>query len=162
MRLPTVASKLGIAEKPGLSNLLAGQIKIKEKLIYRVVSRGINVLAAGDIPPDPTVLLESKQMENLINLLKEHYDYIIFDFPPVYVVTDAVILSKCIDGYFLIIRHNYSEYGRVSDVLRIMDFANAKILGFIYNGKSNNLHYRNNKKYAYKHHYYNNISGNGR
>ena len=155
MRLPTIASKLGIKPTPGLSNLLAGQCEIKEKLICRVNSRGIDVLVAGDVPPDPTVLLESKQMEEMIELMKEHYDYIIFDFPPIYVVTDAVLLSKMIDGYFLIVRHNYSEYGRISDVLRIMSFADAKILGFVYNGKSNNnTYYKRNKNYYYKHHYY--------
>ena len=154
MRLPTVASKLGIKASPGLSNLLAGQIDIKEKLIYRVNSRGIDVLVAGDIPPDPTVLLESKQMSKLIEMLRAHYDYIIFDFPPVYVVTDAVILSKFIDGYFLIVRHNYSEYGRINNVIRIMNFAEAKILGFVYNGKSSNNYYVGNKHYYYKHHYY--------
>ena len=154
MRLPTVASKLGIKSSPGLSNLLAGQIDVKEKLIFRVNSRGIDVLVAGDIPPDPTVLLESRQMSKLIEMLKSHYDYIVFDFPPVSVVTDAVILSKDIDGYFLIVRHNYSEYGRMNNVIRIMNFAEAKVLGFVYNGKSANTRSIGNKNYYYKHHYY--------
>ena len=154
MRLPTVASKLGIKSSPGLSNLLAGQIDVKEKLIFRVNSRGIDVLVAGDIPPDPTVLLESRQMSKLIEMLKSHYDYIVFDFPPVSVVTDAVILSKDIDGYFLIVRHNYSEYGRMNNVIRIMNFAEAKVLGFVYNGKSTNTRSIGNKNYYYKHHYY--------
>ena len=155
MRLPTIASKLGIKATPGLSNLLAGQSGSGEKLIYREASKGVDVLVAGDIPPDPTVLLESKQMEKLMGLLKEHYDYIIFDFPPVSVVTDAVILSKYIDGYFLIVRHNYSEFKRINDVIRIMKFADAKVLGFVYNGKSNDASYYSGKKnYYYKHHYY--------
>ncbi len=155
MRLPTVATKLGIKSSPGLSNFLSGQVNFDHKLIYRVNSRGIDVLASGDIPPDPTVLLESKQMEALIKALKEHYDYIIFDFPPINVVSDAIILSKLIDGYFLIVRHNYSEYSRINDVIRIMKFADAKILGFIYNGKSvGGGYYKKSGKYYYKHGYY--------
>ena len=154
MRLPTIASKLGIKSEPGLSNLLAGQSDIKEKLVYRVSSRGIDVLAAGNIPPDPTVLLESRQMEKLISLLKEHYDYIIFDFPPLHVVTDALIISKFIDGYFLVVRHNLSEFGRIDDVLKTMRFADAKVLGFIYNGKTNNVHrYIGKDKYYEKYRY---------
>lgn len=155
MRLPTIAYKLNIKDKPGLSNLLTGQNDIREKLIYRVNARGIDVLVAGDVPPDPTVLLESKQMENLIAFLREHYDYIVFDFPPINVVSDAILLSKYMDGYFLIVRHNLSEYGRVNDVLRIMNFGDAKILGFVYNGKSNGQgYYRRTRKYYYKHNYY--------
>ena len=154
MRLPTIAKKLGIAQAPGLSNLLAGQTEAEEKLIKRVPEHRIDVLPAGDIPPDPTVLLESKQMTKLVELLREHYDYIIFDFPPVRVVTDAVILTKVVDGYFLVARHNYSEYGSLGDIIKTMRFAGGKILGFIYNGKTQNLSYVGSKKYYKKSRYY--------
>ncbi len=154
MRLPTVLSKLGVKPRPGLSNLLTGQADSKEKLIFRINSRGIDVLPSGDVPPDPTVLLESKQMEKLIAVLKDHYDYIIFDFPPLSVVTDALLLSKLIDGYFLIVRHNVSEYGGVKDVIRTMRFADAKILGFVFNGKTvANHYYKKGSRYHNK--YYN-------
>ncbi len=149
MRLPTIASKLGISQSPGLSNLLAGQTESQEKLIVKAPSKNFDVLPAGDIPPDPTVLLESKQMDKLVRLLKDHYDYVIFDFPPARVVTDAVILSRLIDGYFLVVRHNYSEYNGINDVLRTMKFAGAKVLGFVYNGKSNSSGYSSGKKYYY-------------
>ena len=150
MRLPTIAKKLGIAQAPGLSNLLAGQTEAEEKLIKRVPEHRIDVLPAGDIPPDPTVLLESKQMTKLVELLREHYDYIIFDFPPVHVVTDAVIMSKIIDGYFLVVRHNYSEFGNIDDIIKTMKFAEAKILGFIYNGKAQSASYSGNGRYYKK------------
>ena len=154
MRLPTIAKKLDIKQAPGLSNLLAGQTDSQEKLIVRVPAQKIDVLPAGDIPPDPTVLLESKQMAKLVELLKDHYDYIIFDFPPVRVVTDAVILSRIVDGYFLVVRHNYSEYGSLSGIIKTMKFAGAKILGFVYNGKTQNLSYSGSKKYYKRSHYY--------
>ncbi len=150
MRLPTIAKKLGVAPTPGLSNLLAGQTEAQEKLIIRIPDRRIDVLTAGDIPPDPTVLLESKQMVKLVELLREHYDYIIFDFPPVHVVTDAVIMSKIIDGYFLVVRHNYSEFGNIDDIIKTMKFAEAKILGFIYNGKAQSASYSGNGRYYKK------------
>ena len=159
MRLPTVASKIGINQKPGLSNYLVGSEDIKGEIIQRLPEYGIDVLAAGDIPPDPTMLLGSQQMDSLINLLKEYYDYVILDFPPVNMVTDAVILSKTVDGYLIVVRHNLTEYKRLKETFRQMNFSDAKILGVVYNGKGghNKYYYKYYKKrggYYYYSDYY--------
>lgn len=154
MRLPTVASKIGISTRPGLSNLLAGDIESDTPIIRRVKKYGIDVLVSGDVPPDPTPLLSSSQMTGLIDTLRNYYDYIILDFPPVYMVTDAAILSKYIDGYLIIVRHDSSEYSKIQETLRQLDFADAKIIGFVYNCKSNDSNYKNGKKYYYYNKYY--------
>lgn len=153
MRMPTVASKIGISAKPGLSNFLAGDIEGDKPIIKRIKNYGIDVLVAGDITPDPTPLLSSNQMIDLIDTLRKHYDYIILDFPPVYMVTDAVILSKYIDGYLIIVKHDSSEYSKIQETLRQLDFADAKIIGFVYNCKSNDSHYKNGKNYYYNKYY---------
>lgn len=149
MRLPTVASKIGVDSKPGLSNYLAGNTDIQSNLIQRLPQYGIDVLASGDIPPDPTALLGSQQMENLISLLKEYYDYVILDFPPVTIVTDAVILSGKVDGYLLVVRHNLSEFKKIKETFRQMDFSDAKILGIVYNGKGSRDKYYYKKRGGY-------------
>lgn len=149
MRLPTVASKIGIDSKPGLSNFLVGSNKIEDLLIRRVEDKGIDVLPAGNIPPDPTTLFESDMMGELMEVLRKHYDYIIIDLPPLMPVSDAAILSKYIDGYLIVVRHEKSEYAKIQDTLHQLDFAGAKIIGFVYNGKNLENHYRKTSKNKY-------------
>lgn len=141
MRLPTIGAKIGINSKPGLSNYLVGNEDVQGNLIQHVDEYGIDVLASGDIPPDPTTLLGSEQMKSLISLLKEYYDFIVLDFPPVTVVTDAVILSESVDGFLIVVRHGLSEFQKVKETFRQLDFSDAKILGVVYNGKGQRSRY---------------------
>ena len=157
LRLPTIASKLQIESSPGLSNFLSGNQESEHPLIRRSGEYGIDIMTAGDIPPDPTALIGSKQMESFVALLKKYYDYIIIDFPPATIVSDAALLSNIVDGYLIVLRHNESEYSKVSETLRQMQFADAKILGFVYNGKEEHKkYYRKGKysKYYYSYYYY--------
>lgn len=155
LRLPTVASKLGIEAKPGLSNFLSGTQESKEPVIRRSKLYGIDIITAGDIPPDPTMLLESKQMTAFVELLKKYYDYIVLVFPPVTIVSDAVMLSNIVDGYLMVVRHTESEYSKINEMLRQLDFAGAKALGFVYNGVNEHRKYYKRGKYSkYYYHYY--------
>ena len=153
MRLPTIGAKIGINSKPGLSNYLAGNEDVHGQLIQHVDEYGIDVLASGDIPPDPTKLLGSEQMLTLISLLKDYYDYVILDFPPVTVVTDAVILSGAVDGYLVVVRHGLSEFQKLKETFRQLEFSDAKVLGVVYNGKGHRSrygkYYRKGKGYYY-------------
>lgn len=154
LRLPTVSSKLGIPGKPGLSNFLTGTQDEKEPMIRRSKEYGIDIMTAGDVPPDPTTLLGSKEMAAFIELLKKYYDYIILDFPPITIVSDAVILSEIVDGYLIVVRHNKSEYQKISETLNHLSFAGAHVLGFVYNGKDEHKKYYRRGKYS-KYYYYN-------
>lgn len=131
MRLPTVASKLGVKAKPGLSDFLVGQARLDE--IVRRDVEGVDVLPAGSIPPDPTGLLESPEIEMLMEQLRKAYDYIIIDLPPVNTVADAAILSRCVDGFLLVVRHDATENKAIAEMLRRLRMVGAKLLGFVYN-----------------------------
>ena len=147
MRLPTVITKLNLSAKEGLSNYLSGMIE--ELPIMRVSNLGVDIIPSGNIPPDATTLINSESMVDLVNLLKETYDYIVFDFPPINIVSDAVLLSGVIDGYLMVVRHGVSEHKKLNEALRQMKFADAHIIGVVYNGKSNDKKY-----YKYRGHYY--------
>ena len=151
MRLPTVASKLGMTKgRLGLSDYLTGDNGFEDLPIIRNSELGIDIIPAGTIPPDPTKLIESPQMSNLLNILKEIYDYVIVDFPPVGMVSDAAILSSVIDGYLIVVRHESSELSELDETIRQMNFANANIMGFVYNDKpSTKKFYKKNSKYYY-------------
>lgn len=133
MRLPSVAGRFRITATPGLSDFLVGEARI-EDVVRNLEKHGIQVLPAGSIPPDPTGLLESKQMNHLITALRNIYDFVVIDLPPVTTVPDAVILSKYLDGYLLVARENRTEHRRVAEMLRQLQMADAKILGFVTTG----------------------------
>lgn len=151
MRLPTLAAKLRIATNKGLSNYLAGNCT--EIPVQHIEDRNLDIITSGNIPPDSTTLLESNVMADMIEQLKEEYDYIIIDLPPITVVSDAAILSKLIDGYLLVVRHNWSEMSKIDETMRQLRFADAKVLGFVYNGKSVESKYYRKRGY-YKENYY--------
>ena len=144
LRLPTIATRLNIPGRPGLSNLLVGEARAND--VVNHYAENLDVIPAGQLPRDPTGLLASEFMGKFIEKLKEIYDYVIIDLPPVTTVTDAAILSQHIDGFLLVVRHESSHYGNVAEMLRQLKLAEAKILGFVYNdapieGKKNYHYY---------------------
>lgn len=152
LRLPTVAQKFRIQSIPGLSNWLSGDIE--EIPMMHVADKNIDILPAGNIPPDSTTLISSGEMIKLVERLKRSYDYIIFDFPPITIVSDAVLISSIIDGYLVVVRHEKSEYSMLNETIRQMNFADAKIIGFVYNGLNVSKKYYKKGNYYYKSHYY--------
>ena len=152
LRKPTVAMRLKIKNQLGLSNLLTGQCRASEAFV-RLPKFGIDVLAAGSIPPDPTWLLASNQMDQLLANMRERYDIIIIDMPPVMSVSDALIMSKNVDGYILVIRHNFSDFRAIDDAMTAFKRADAKVIGFLYNDVTQGRKgYR--KSYYYNSYYY--------
>ena len=150
MRIPTVAAKLGMENRPGLSDYLADEDGNSRLPIIRNDDLNIDVIPAGTIPPDPTKLIESPQMRELIEALKMVYDYIVVDFPPVTVVSDAAMLSSVIDGYLIVTLHESTETSQLDETIRQLNFANANVLGFVYNGKpASRKSYKKNSKYYY-------------
>ncbi|MCD7886758.1 MAG: CpsD/CapB family tyrosine-protein kinase, partial [Clostridiales bacterium] len=131
LRMPTVARKMNVPKEPGLSDLLVGEAKA-ETAIQVNKKYGISILTAGKLPPDPTWLLESQQMKDLLEQFRREYDYIFIDLPPVLTVTDAVILSPSADGFLLVVQNNHTEHRIVTAMLDQLRLANAKVLGFVY------------------------------
>ena len=143
MRKPSIDSMLGIQPTPGLSDTLAGMKKL-ENVVQHERNGVLDVIAAGNIPPDPTLLLQGKEMHKLLETVGEMYDYVILDFPPVTTVTDAVLLADMVNGYLIVVRHGKTDYRAVIDTVEQLRFAKANIIGFIYNDYS-----LDNKKYSY-------------
>ena len=132
MRIPSIAAKLQIKGHPGLSDYLVGSIAL-EDAIRVPPNLSLDIIPAGRIPADPTGLLSSKKLIALLDQLKEQYDYIFLDFPPINTVTDAAILSQHVDGYLLVVRHNSTEYRQAAMMKRNMLMSSANLLGIVYN-----------------------------
>ncbi len=133
MRLPTVAARFQIPAAPGLSDFLVGQARI-EDAVRNVEKYNISVLPAGNIPPDPTGLLEAKQLDSLFAALRKIYDYVIIDLPPVKTVSDAMILSRYVDGFLLAIREKQTYHRDVAETLKQLQISDVKLLGFVTTG----------------------------
>lgn len=134
MRCPTIASKIGIASTPGLSNALIGESL--DAIVQRdVLCENLSVIPAGDVPPNPSELLGSDMMVALLSACAQKYDYVLIDLPPVLAVADPIILSPKVDGVIVIVRHARTHRRDLTESVRQLKFANASILGFVYNGE---------------------------
>lgn len=135
LRKPTMAQKLGVRQVPGISNHLVRQCEIKET-IQRLKLSGdvvIDVIPAGDIPPNATELLSSDRMSKMINVVRDAYDVIILDLPPVKEVSDAMVVTNISDGVVLVTRENYCDRPLLSSSIKQFEFVNAKIMGVVLN-----------------------------
>ncbi len=153
MRRPTLAEKLGIRKKPGLSSCLTGQASLQE-LIQTCGIRGaeesFHVIAAGQNPPNPIELLSSQRMGQILEALKTSYDYVVLDLPPIGEVSDALAVANLVDGMLVVVRQDYCNTPALSNCIDQLEFIKGKILGIIYNCASEAHGGYGYKKYYYK------------
>lgn len=130
LRRPKIARLLRKSSSVGLSNLLLDLSLIDDAIVQSGIER-LDVILSGDIPPNPSELLGSARMSALLEQLRERYDYVILDTPPVNMVTDSVVLVPKSDGVLFVVRANRSERGSVVRAVEQLQYANTKILGFV-------------------------------
>ena len=133
LRRPKLNRLLGASANVGLSNLLLDPKKLTSPILKHE-KLGISVILSGDIPPNPSELLASARMQNLITTLKTAYDYIIIDTPPVDMVVDPVVLAPHTDGVLFVVKADQSERGAVIHAMEQLEYAKARVLGFVFNG----------------------------
>lgn len=133
MRRPKLARLMGLRSNIGLSNILL-RPELCGSALLPTAEKNMRVLLAGDIPPNPSELLGSPRMNELIDALKKQFDYIILDTPPVNVVTDAMVLCPLTDGVLFVVRSGIAERGSVMRAVDQIERTKTKLLGFILNG----------------------------
>lgn len=149
LRIPSIAKKLDIESTPGLADLLRGKGAQISEFKSHLLSNWF-ILPSGDIPPNPSELLGSSRMENVLNQLREIFDYIIIDLPPVNIVSDAVSISSLISGMIVVIREEYTEKKELERCFRQLKLSNVNVLGCVMNvAKSGSGSYGKYKKYKY-------------
>lgn len=156
MRLPTLAKKLSLPNYPGLSEHLTGFMNLDE-LIQTYCDgeeqKSVSVLTAGHTPPNPVELIGSGKMQRAITALREKFDYIILDMPPVGDVSDALVASSLADGVLMVVRQNLDTRIAVCEAVHQFEFVDSRILGFILNGVSEKATKYKKKKYNYRYGY---------
>lgn len=133
LRLPTVASKLELPREPGLTNLLISHADPRSAIHHCSDAAGLDVLTAGAPAPNPSELLGSGRMEELLEQLARDYEYIIMDLPPVTVVSDALVVSRLLHGVVMVVRDGVVEERLLADAMRQVKMVGLRVLGFVYN-----------------------------
>lgn len=142
----------------GLSTVLSG-ISTLEDSVATFSDLQFDLMTAGPIPPNPTELLASEEMEHLLDLLAEQYDYVICDTPPVSVVTDAAILSQYNAGVILVVRQKYATFKQAKKAKQNLENVHADILGCVLNQYDVSKNVKETKQSSY--YYYNYDYSNG-
>lgn len=125
LRKPTIHKLLGISRKPGLSDILNGEIAV-EDLIKKPVLGNLYVITSGTLISSPTEFLSSAKFKEIINKLKSKFDYIIFDTPPVMNVTDSCILGSICDAVLLVVKEGVTPKNMIEECFTMLRHAQAK------------------------------------
>lgn len=136
MRFPRQSMIFGTQAEKGLSNFLANYSKSDVNFndyISKTNYANLDLITSGEIPKNPSDLLSSNATAKLIEYAKDIYDVIFIDLPPIGPVSDAVIISSLVNGYFLVVRAGETNTKSIEQSLEILEFSKAKVSGFILN-----------------------------
>ena len=147
MRKARIHRILGMKNDGGLSTYLSGNTGL-ERVIQKSYIPNLYAIPSGPPPPNPSELIGSQRMKNLLELLSEVYDHIIIDSPPVLAVTDARLLASFVDGVILVIRSSETPKAAVLNAKRLL--AHGRIIGVLLNGVN-----MRSSNYSYYSEYYN-------
>lgn len=136
MRRPTVHTLVGQDRSPGLSDLLENPDTTVESVVHRLPVEGglLHVIAAGKCPRDPGERLMSQRFADLLGMLKDQYDWIIIDSPPVLAVTDSATISRMVTGVVLVVRMNGRTRMAAIRAVESLRSLDANVLGVVANG----------------------------
>lgn len=131
-RKPKMHKYFSVEGAVGLTNLLIGQVKAND-VIQRWGRKHLDLLPAGQVPPNPSELLGSDAMKNFLAKAEKDYDVVLIDSAPLLPVTDAAILSKLTGGVALVVAVGKTTKPQLSAALGHVEAVNGRILGFIMN-----------------------------
>ena len=148
LRRPTVHITMGVQKKYGLVDYLSGKVKLDE-IIKPTKTKNLSFITSGSIPANPNEVLESKSFSKFLQSIKDYFDIIIIDSPPIVAVIDSEILAKQVDGTVLIISADKTEKRLMKDAVELLKRSKTKFLGSVLN----NFKYKSGYGYYYKYHY---------
>ncbi|MCP3867952.1 MAG: polysaccharide biosynthesis tyrosine autokinase, partial [Gammaproteobacteria bacterium] len=116
LRRPKVHKVFNMSREQGMSNILVGKLEVKDAM-QRAAIPNLSVIPSGPVPPNPSEILGSSRMKAMIAGLRQNFDRILIDSPPISAVTDAAVLTRSIDGAVIVIRSNDKSREMVRDSL---------------------------------------------
>lgn len=144
MRKPSMHKNFRVTNTYGIADILLQRKKVMD--VAHMYNKNLSIITAGKVPPNPAEMLGSKAMSAFLEEMKEHFDYIILDTPPVQAVADAQILSTKVDGTIIVVRAGVTKKDDVYDTVNTLKKVNANIIGTV-------LHAVDNSKNKYYYYY---------
>ena len=132
MRKPTLHEKFGLSNGQGMSSLLSGSVSL-DNVIQNTEYENLDIITSGPVPPNPSELIQSDLMERIVEKLKEVYDVIILDTPPVGLVTDARTLMHLADTSIYVLRADHSKKAFLKNIDKLATSEHIDGLGILLN-----------------------------
>ncbi len=149
LRKPSVHKLFEKEKVPGLIDYLVGSVKLEEVLMKSKI-QNLSFISSGTIPPNPAEMLDSQEMRNFLKQLREKFDLIILDSPPIIAVTDSEILTSMVDGTLLVVSSENTEIDMMERSVELIRRENTQFLGTVLN----NFSYKSGYGSYYKYYYY--------
>lgn len=137
LRKPTVHETFRLKNSTGLTTLLMNRRSKLTDMIYKTATEGLYLLTSGPIPPNPADLLGSNRMDALVKEMKDTFDLVIFDMPPLLPVTDAQVMAGKVGGVIFVVLMNGVKKEEVQQAKEMLEMADANVLGAIFNQAEN-------------------------
>ena len=151
LRKPTVHKKFGVENIKGFTNFLLGDAKLEDIVKTVAGIPNLYILTSGPLPPNPAELLGSQKMKKILEQLKDEYDVVVIDSPPVIPVTDAALLASIVDGVVLVLSQGQTRIDMAQKAVEQLKNVGARILGTVLNNVNTN---GGSYYYYYYYHYY--------
>jgi capsular exopolysaccharide synthesis family protein len=133
LRRPALHLRFRMGKGLGLSSVLSGKATLDEAVVPWPDLPNVHILTSGPVPPLPSELLSSNQMEDLLTRARAEYDFVFLDTPPVLAVTDASVLGRLADATILIIRYNSAQKQVVRRCIDLLERSGTRLLGVAVN-----------------------------
>jgi capsular exopolysaccharide synthesis family protein len=154
LRRPRVHEAFKLRSKNGISTMVLGESKREDSVIKSEIEN-LDILLCGPLPPNPSELMHTDRFRQVLDSLSAEYDHVIFDSPPIGLVTDAAVLSKSVDGTVLVVKSQKTTRDAVKRAVDVLSDIDARVLGAILNDLNLNdrrygkHYYQYYKKYGY-------------
>ena len=132
MRRPRLHDLLGVPQAPGLSTYLSGEAPLSD-VVKPTHIPNLLVLPSGEIPVNPTELMSSARLQEANALIRQHFAHVVFDTPPLFGISDAMVLAPQVEGVVLVLRRGRASREAAQRAVRVLASMRARLLGVILN-----------------------------
>ncbi len=151
MRNPSLHKLFKVRNQQGLTSILTTKNRQIANILHKTSQENLELLTSGILPPNPSELLASQRMSQFIETVKQEYDLIVFDLPPVNSVTDAQVMGNKADGTVFVIRKEVADLSEILKAKELLNLVQANVLGAVFNSKErikglNNGYYAKEKE----------------
>jgi capsular exopolysaccharide synthesis family protein len=153
LRKPVIHKVFESTRSPGITDYLSNVEENFEEVIQETSIPNLSIVPAGISPPNPSELLGSERMRDLVAKLEEEWDMVLFDSPPMVAVTDATLVSKEIDGIIIVVKAGGTDKRAFRRTLSILQNVEASVVGAVFNGATGKSSY-GSYSYYYQNYYY--------